>query len=103
MYARLVKGHFKPGKFDLATRQLEDDVIPLLKKQQGFRDEISFFNEDNKEGFAISFWDTKADLETYTRDVYPQVRDKMVDFLEDKPIARNFEVSNSTWYDIHAV
>jgi hypothetical protein len=38
MYARLVKGHFKPGKFDLATRQLEDDVIPLLKKQQGFRD-----------------------------------------------------------------
>lgn len=102
MYARLVKGQFKPGKFESATRQLEDDVIPLLKKQHGFRDEISFFNEDNKEGFAISFWDNKADLENYTRDVYPQVHDKMVPYLEGKPLVRNFEVSNSTWYDIHA-
>jgi hypothetical protein len=42
MYARLVKGQLKPGYFDFATRMLENEVIPLLKKQHGFRDEITF-------------------------------------------------------------
>ena len=102
MYVRMVKGQIKPGKYDSATRLLENDVIPLLKKQHGFRDEISFFNEGEKEGFAISFWDSKADLDKYEREVYPQVREKMVECFEDQPLARNFEVANSTWYHIHA-
>ena len=102
MFARMVKGHIKPGKLDDATRLLENDVIPLLKQQHGFRDEITFFTEGLDEGFAISFWDSKDDLEKYERDVYPRVREKMVDLFEDLPIARNFEISNSTWYHIHA-
>jgi len=102
MYARLVKGHMKPGKYESATRMLENEVIPLLKKQKGFRDEVTFFSNDIDESFAISFWDNKSDLEKYTRDVYPQVRDKMAGFFQDQPMARNFEVANSTWYHIHA-
>ncbi len=102
MYARLVKGQFKPGKFDFATRMFESDVIPLLKKQHGFRDEITFFNKDMKEAYAISFWDDKSDLEKYEREVYPRVREKMADAFEDLPVAREFEISNSTWYQIHA-
>lgn len=102
MYARLVKGQMRPGKYEPATRMLEKEVIPLLQKQQGFRDELAIFNEDIDEGFAISFWDNKADLDNYTRDVYPKVRNKMAEFFEDQPLARNFEVANSTWYHIHA-
>lgn len=102
MYARLVKAQFKPGYFDFATRMIEDEVIPLLKKQHGFRDEISFFNKDMKEGYAISFWDEKLDLEKYERDIYPQVKEKMAEAFETPPVARDFEISNSTWYDIHA-
>ncbi|NIP18588.1 MAG: hypothetical protein GWM87_10815 [Xanthomonadales bacterium] len=102
MFARMVKGHIKPGKLEYATRLLENDVIPLLKKQHGFRDEISFFSEGIDEGYAISFWDTKADLEKYEREVYPEVREKMVNLFDDLPMSRKFEVSNSTWYHIHA-
>ena len=40
MYARMVKGQFKPDKFDFVTRTLEKDVIPLLRKQHGFKDEL---------------------------------------------------------------
>ena len=101
MYARLVKGQFKPDKIDFATQMLENDVIPLLKKQQGFRDEVSFFNEDMKEGYAISFWDDKADLEKYERDIYPQVKEKMAEAFENPTVATDFEISNSTWYHIH--
>lgn len=103
MYARLVEGRFKPGKYDFATNLLEKEVIPLLRKQPGFRDEVSFFNQDLGRGYAISFWENKADLEHYEREIYPQVREKMADAFVEKPTAKNFEVANSTWYDIHAV
>jgi hypothetical protein len=80
---------------------LENEVIPLLKKQHGFRDEITFINEDMKEGYAISFWDEKIDLEKYEREVYPKVREKMAEAFENPPVSTDFEVSNSTWYKIH--
>lgn len=103
MFVRQVIAHFKPGKFDLFNQRLEDDVIPLLKKQTGFRDELSFIDTDNDEAIAMSFWDTRKDAEKYQRDIYPQVLKKMQDAIEGTPEVRSFEVKNSTWYDIHAL
>ncbi len=102
MYARMVTGKFKPEKLNFVTQTLERDVIPLLRKQHGFRDEISFFDNDLKEINAISFWDSKQDLEKYERDVYPQVHQKMADAFVAQPKTHEFEVSNATWYQIHA-
>lgn len=102
MYARMVTGKFKPEKLNFVTQTLEKDVIPLLKKQHGFRDEVSFFDKDMKEINAISFWDSKKDLEKYDHDVYPQVRAKMADAFVTQPKTHEFEISNSTWYKIHA-
>jgi len=101
MFVRQVSAHFKPGKFDLLNRRLEDDVIPLLKKQKGFRDELSFFDKEKDEAFAMSFWDTRQDAEKYHRDIYPKVSKKMEDAISGSPTIRSFEVNNSTWYDIH--
>lgn len=102
MFVRQVSAHFKPGQFDLLNRRLDDEVIPLLKKQKGFRDELSFFDKTKNEAFAMSFWDTQQDAEDYQRDIYPQVSKKMEDAIEGTPMIRSFEVNNSTWYDIHA-
>lgn len=102
MFVRQVKAHFKPGKFDLLNRRLEDEIIPLLKKQKGFRDELSFFDKKKDEAFAMSFWDTELDAENYQRDVYPEVTKKMADAIDGTPEVRSFEINNSTWYDIHA-
>jgi heme-degrading monooxygenase HmoA len=102
MFVRQVTSHFKPGKFDLLNKRLEDEIIPLLKKQKGFRDELSFFDKDKNEAVAMSFWDTKQDAEMYKRDIYPQVSKKMEDAIDGTPSVRQFEVANSTWYDIHA-
>ena len=102
MFVRQISAHFKPGKFDLLNRRLDDEVIPLLKKQKGFRDELSFFDKNKNEAFAMSFWDTQQDAENYQRDTYPQVSKKMEDAIDGTPMIRSFEVNNSTWYDIHA-
>jgi len=102
MFVRQVTAHVKPGKFDLLSQRLEDDVIPLLKKQKGFRDELSFFDKNKDEAIAMSFWDSRQDAEKYDRDIYPSVSKKMAETLNDAPLVRSFELSNSTWYDIHA-
>ena len=102
MFVRQVTAHFKPEKFDLFNQRLENDVIPLLKKQTGFRDELSFFDKENDEAIAMSFWDTKQDAEKYQRDIYPQVSKKMENAIDGAPEVRSFELNNSTWYDIPA-
>lgn len=102
MFARLVKAHVKPGKYEMATRRIEEKVIPLLRKQKGFRDEVSFLDEDHSHSVAISFWDTEADLRAYEKDVYPDLLKSMTDTFDGKPEVQHFEVANSTWYKIHA-
>ncbi|MDH3816653.1 MAG: hypothetical protein OEU49_02040 [Chromatiales bacterium] len=102
MYARLVKAHMKPGKYELATRRIEEKVIPLLKQQTGFRDEVSFFDKEKEESVAISFWDTEADVRKYETDVYPDLMRSLTDTFEGTPMVQHFEVANSTWYKIHA-
>jgi heme-degrading monooxygenase HmoA len=102
MFVRQVTAHYKPGKFDLLNKRLENDIIPLLKKQAGFRDELSFYDKEEDEAVAMSFWDTRQDAEKYERDIYPEVSRKLEDAIEGEPMVRSFEVNNSTWYDIHA-
>lgn len=102
MYARLVTSHLKPGSFDLATRKFEEKIIPMLRKQKGFRDEVSFFDKDKNESMAISFWDAEADLRLYEKEVYPKVVKELSDTIEGTPLVRRFEVANATFYKLHA-
>ncbi len=102
MYVRQVTAHFKPEKFDMLNKRFEEDVIPMLKKQSGFRDELSIFDKSKDEAITLSFWDTKQAADQYAREIYPAVHKKMEETLEDMPKIRAFEVANSTWYDIHS-
>jgi heme-degrading monooxygenase HmoA len=109
MFVRQVRAHFKPEKFDLFNKRFEKEVIPMLQKQKGFRDELSFFDKEKDEAISMSFWDTKVSFwdtkeyaDKYARDLYPTIHTKMEDMLKDTPQVRFFEVANSTAYNIHA-
>src|SRR6184192_1838867 len=73
MYARNVSLHLKANTAGEFTRTFEKDVLPLLRKQNGFKDEISFVAPDRSEAVAISLWDRKENADKYGRDIYPQV------------------------------
>jgi heme-degrading monooxygenase HmoA len=102
MYARLVTTHVKPGNFELLTRKFEEKVIPTLRKQPGFRDEVSFWDADKGESVAISFWDTEADERKYAKDFYPEILKSLTGLIEETPFVKRFEVANATMYRIHA-
>jgi hypothetical protein len=102
MFARRVVMHLKPNCVPEFTQKLEKEVIPLLRKQNGFQDEITFVGPGGKEVFGMSLWDRKENAETYNRTTYPQVAKILGNVVEGAPEVESYEVCNSTFHKIAA-
>jgi len=102
MYTRNVSIKLKSNSAAEFTRTLEKEVIPLLRKQKGFQDEISFVAPERNEAVAISFWDKKDNAEAYNRETYPEVMKVLSKVVEGTPRVETFEVANSTSHEIAA-
>ena len=102
MFARTVRMQLKPNSVAEFTLLVEKEVIPVLRKQQGFKDEITFVPSDGKEAVAISLWEQKGNAEAYSRGAYPEVLKAMAKVVEGTPQVQTSEVSNSTWHKIAA-
>jgi hypothetical protein len=102
MYARNVSIHLKPNMLSDYTRTFEKDVLPMLRKQSGFKDEITLAGQGGIDVTAISLWENKADAETYNSKAYPEVLKTLARFIEGTPKVHNFDVVNSTFHKIAA-
>ena len=100
MFARNVSIHLKSNMLSDYTRTFENDVLPLLRKQNGFRDEIAFAGPGGVDVTAISLWENKTDAEAYNTNTYPQVLKTMARFIEGTPKVRTSDVVNSTFHKI---
>jgi heme-degrading monooxygenase HmoA len=101
MFTRIVELTTKPGKNEQLSATINDKVLPILKKQKGFVDEMVFVSdkEDNRV-LALSFWNTREDAEQYHRTDYPKVQEAIRPHLEAEPMIRTFEVHTSTTHKI---
>jgi hypothetical protein len=102
MYARNVSMHLKGNTAGEFTRTFENDILPLLRKQNGFKDEITFLGSDGKGALAISLWDRKESADTYSRETYPQVLKGLAKVVDGTPEVHAYEVANSTFHKIAA-
>jgi heme-degrading monooxygenase HmoA len=81
---------------------IENEILPLLRKQPGFRDEISFIAPESLEAVAISIWETKENCENYNRNGYPEVQKILSKFVEGTPKVQTFELLTSTLHKLAA-
>jgi hypothetical protein len=102
MFARRVSMHLKPNSVAEFTQRLEKEIIPLLRKQKGFQDEITFVAPGGTEAFGISLWEKAESAEAYNRGTYPEVTKILARFVEGTPQVETYEVSNSTFHKIAA-
>ena len=102
MFARTVRMQLKPNSGAEFTRMIETEVIPLLRKQQGFKDEVTFLPADRKEAVAISLWEKQEHADAYQREAYPAVLRAVASVVDGTPHVQTSEVSNSTWHKIGA-
>ncbi len=98
MFGRQVTMKLKDNSAAELTRIADNEIIPILRKQKGFRDETTFIAAERSEAVANSFWDTKEDAEAYSRTAYPDVLKTLSNVIEGTPTVKTFEFANSTFH-----
>jgi hypothetical protein len=100
MFARNVSIHLKSNMLSDYTRTFENDVLPLLRRQHGFKDEITMSNPGSLDVIAISLWESKANAEAYNANTYPEVLKTMERFIDGAPKVQTFESITSTFHNV---
>ena len=100
MFARRVSMQLKPNSVAEFTQRIEKDILPLLRKQHGFRDELTFVAPGETKVFGISLWDNKQNAEAYNLGTYPEVTKLLAKVIEGTPQVETYEVCNSTFHKI---
>jgi heme-degrading monooxygenase HmoA len=103
MFTRIVEISTQQGKGREATKTINDQVLPLLKNQPGFVDEIVLVSSTEPDRIvALSFWTNKEDAERYNREQYPKVNEILRPMLSAAPTVQTFNVDISTTHKIAA-
>jgi hypothetical protein len=100
MFARHVSIHLKSNMLSDYARTFENDTLPLLRQQKGFKDEITLSNPGSLDVLAISLWDNKANAETYNTNTYPQVLRTFERMIDGAPKVQTFEAATSTFHKL---
>ena len=103
MFTRAVELTSKSGKAKELSNTINDSVMPILRRQQGFMDEIVLVSDgEPNHVLALSFWKTKEDAERYHREQFKNVHDTVRHLLETEPRIRTYDVHTSTGHKIAA-
>jgi len=102
MFTRHVTMKLKANSAPEFNRIIEKEILPMLRKQKGFRDEITVIAPERSEAVGTTFWDTKADAQAYNTTGYPELLKTLSTVVEGTPKVETFEVANSTCHKIAA-
>jgi len=101
MFVRKLSFHLKPNMLTQFTSTLEKEIIPVLRKQEGFKDEIAFATPGSSDVLVISLWDTQHNAETYARNTYSDVLKMLSSVLDGAPKVEKAEILHSTFSETH--
>jgi hypothetical protein len=99
MFARNVSFHLKSNMLSDYTRTLENEILPLLRKQKGFKDEITLSNPGSQDASSISLWENKASADAYNTNAYPEVLRTFARMIDGTPKVQTFEAVTSTFHN----
>lgn len=100
MFARSVYLHLKSNCVAEFTQTIDEKIIPMLRKQKGFQDEIAFIVPNGTEAVSVTLWDRREDADSYSRSGYPEALRALTKVIEGSPQVQTHEVSNSTFHKI---
>ena len=100
MYARILTLNLKPNHLSDFRETLDKQVLPILRKQEGFKDDMTFVGQNGTEIRNISLWDKKENAESYNSAAYPEVLKVLSSVLEGTPQIKMYDVVNSTFHKI---
>ena len=100
MYARNVSFRLKSNMQSDYTRTFENQILPLLQKQKGFKEEISLCGHGTTDVVSISLWDNKSNADDYNTNTYPQVLKTLANVIDGTPRVQTFDTVVSTFHNV---
>jgi hypothetical protein len=97
MFVRKVAARLKPNSLTEFTNLMEREILPWLRKQEGFRDLIILATADSREVATISFWDHETNAEAYNSGGYPEILKILQKLLDGAPYVKTFDVVSMTF------
>ena len=102
MYARNVSFRVKANMHYDYTNTFENQILPLLRKQKGFKEEITLCNPGSQDAVSISLWENKISADDYNTRVYPEVLKTLAKVIDGTPRVQTFETVISTFHNVPA-
>jgi len=96
MFTRIVSMTLKPNVSTQFTQLLEQKIVPALRKEPGFQDEMVLVTPGGPEVVAISIWDSKEDADNYARSEYREVLRMLETLIEKQPEVEEYQLAYST-------
>ncbi len=100
MYARNVSFRLKSNTQSDYTRTFENQILPLLRKQKGFKEAITLCNRGSVDAISISLWENKANADDYNTNTYPEVLKTLAKVVDGTPRVQTFEEVISTYHNV---
>jgi heme-degrading monooxygenase HmoA len=100
MYARNVSFRLKSNMQSDYTRTFENQILPLLRKQKGFKDEITLCSPGTTDAVSISLWESKSYADDYNTHTYPEVLKTLAKVIDGTPRVQTFETVVSTFHNV---
>jgi len=94
MFGRHITMQIKKTWISEIPQVFEKEVLPLLRRQKGFLDEVVLI--DKTEVVAVSLWENKEFAEIYNREFYPEVVKILNKYIEGSPVMKTYEVKYAT-------
>ena len=102
MFTRVVTVRLKPNSAQQFSQMIEKKILPMLRTQKGFRDEVTLIANHGQEAIGVSFWDSRELAEAYNTSKYAEVQREMNPLIEGTPKVQTYDVANSTVHKIAA-
>jgi heme-degrading monooxygenase HmoA len=100
MFARKVSLRLKTDAAGQFIQRMENEIIPLLRKQKGFLDELTLISAGGREIYAYSFWESSEDAEQYDRTTFDSVTNLITGLTEGVVRVHTYMVANSTFHQL---
>jgi len=96
MYARIVELLPKQDKKEEIVNIVRREILPLLKRQQGFLEFLPFVPETKTDNvIAVTLWAEKHEADRYHSEVYPKVEAILKPYLTAPPTFKRYTVETS--------
>jgi hypothetical protein len=102
MFARKVAARLQPNSLTEFTNFIEGEILPWLRKQEGFLDLIILAVPDGTEVATISFWDHQGNAPAFDSSGYPELLKVLGKLLDGAPYVKMFDVVSSTLQSVGA-